>query len=213
MRRWLMIDLTAFLALVLDAAVGWPQPLYRRIGHPVGIFARIIAARERRWNVPSRSDGQRRMAGAVTVLILLGMAGGAGWMLQSLLVAIAGPWAWPLIAVLAWPGLAQRSLYDHVRPVADALERQDLPAARAAVGMIVGRDTTALDEAGVTRAAIESLAESFCDGVVAPLFWLLVLGLPGLWAYKAINTADSRFGTARSNGAPMVGLRPAPTMR
>ena len=71
MRRWLMIDLTAFLALVLDAAVGWPQPLYRRIGHPVGIFARIIAALERRWNVPSRSDGQRRMAGAVTVLILL----------------------------------------------------------------------------------------------------------------------------------------------
>ena len=78
MRRWLMIDLTAFLALVLDAAVGWPQPLYRRIGHPVGIFARIIAALERRWNVPSRSDGQRRMAGAVTVLLLLGVAGGAG---------------------------------------------------------------------------------------------------------------------------------------
>lgn len=194
MQHWLMIDLTAFLALVLDAAVGWPQPLYRRIGHPVGIFARIIAALERRWNVPSRSDGPRRMAGAVTVLILLGVAGGAGWVLQSLLVAIAGPWAWPLIAVLAWPGLAQRSLHDHVRPVADALERQDLPAARAAVGMIVGRDTAALDEAGVARAAIESLAESFCDGVVAPLFWLLVLGLPGIWAYKAINTADSMIG-------------------
>ena len=194
MRRWLMIDLTAFLALVLDAAVGWPQPLYRRIGHPVGIFARIIAALERRWNVPSRSDGQRRMAGAVTVLLLLGVAGGAGWVLQSLLVAIAGPWAWPLIAVLAWPGLAQRSLYDHVRLVADALERQDLPAARATVGMIVGRDTAALDDAGVARAAIESLAESFCDGVVAPLFWLLVLGLPGIWAYKAINTADSMIG-------------------
>lgn len=194
MRRWLMIDLTAFLALVLDAAVGWPQPLYRRIGHPVGIFARIIAALDRRWNVPSRSDGLRRMAGAVTVLILLGVAGGAGWVLQSLLVAIAGPWAWPLIAVLAWPGLAQRSLYDHVRLVADALERQDLPAARATVGMIVGRDTAALDDAGVARAAIESLAESFCDGVVAPLFWLLVLGLPGIWAYKAINTADSMIG-------------------
>ena len=194
MQRWLMIDLTAFLALVLDAAVGWPQPLYRRIGHPVGIFARIIAALERRWNAPSRSDGQRRMAGAVTVLILLGMAGGAGWVLQSLLVAIAGLWAWPLIAVLAWPGLAQRSLYDHVHPVADALKRQDLSAARAAVGMIVGRDTMALDEAGVTRAAIESLAESFCDGVVAPLFWLLGLGLPGIWAYKAINTADSMIG-------------------
>ncbi|WP_208598088.1 adenosylcobinamide-phosphate synthase CbiB [Acidovorax delafieldii] len=194
MRRWLMIEPTAFLALVLDAAVGWPQPLYRRIGHLVGVFARIIAALERRWNVPSRSDGQRRMAGAVTVLILLGVAGGAGWVLQSLLVAFAGAWAWPLVAVLAWPGLAQRSLYDHVRPVAEALERQDLPAARTAVGMIVGRDTAALDDAGVARAAIESLAESFCDGVVAPLFWLLVLGLPGIWAYKAINTADSMIG-------------------
>lgn len=219
MRRWLMIDLTAFLALVLDAAVGWPQPLYRRTGHPVGIFARIIAALERRWNVPSRSDGLRRMAGAVTVLILLGVAGGAGWVLQSLLVAIAGPWAWPLIAVLAWPGLAQRSLYDHVRPVADALERQDLPAARCAVGMIVGRDTAALDDAGVARAAIESLAESFCDGVVAPLFWLLVLGLPGIWAYKAINTADSlighreprwrAFGWAAARSDDLLNLLPA----
>jgi adenosylcobinamide-phosphate synthase len=111
-----------------------------------------------------------------------------------MLVTIAGAWAWPLIALLAWPGLAQRSLYDHVRPVAEALERQDLPAARTAVGMVVGRDTADLDEAGIARAAIESLAESFCDGVAAPLFWLLVLGLPGIWAYKAINTADSMIG-------------------
>jgi adenosylcobinamide-phosphate synthase len=81
-----------------------------------------------------------------------------------------------------------------VRPVAAALEAGDLPAARHAVGMIVGRDTAPLDQAGVARAAIESLAESFCDGVVAPLFWLLLLGLPGLWIYKAINTADSMIG-------------------
>jgi adenosylcobinamide-phosphate synthase len=189
-----MIEGSALLALALDATVGWPQSLYRRIGHPVGVFARIIAGLDRRWNASSRSDGQRRMAGVITVLILLSAAGSAGWVLQSLLMAFAGAWAWPLIAVLAWPGLAQRSLYDHVRPVAEALERQDLPAARAAVGMIVGRDTAALDEAGVARAAIESLAESFCDGVVAPLFWLLVLGLPGIWVYKAINTADSMIG-------------------
>ena len=194
MQRWPMIEGTALVALVLDASVGWPQPLYRRIGHPVGVFARIIARMERRWNPPSRTDGQRRMAGVVTVLILLGAVGGAGWVLQSLCVTFARAWAWPLIAVLAWPGLAQRSLHDHVRLVADALERQDIPAARAAVGMIVGRDTAALDEAGIARAAIESLAESFCDGVVAPLFWLLVLGLPGIWAYKAINTADSMIG-------------------
>ena len=189
-----MAEPVALLALALDAAVGWPQSLYRRIGHPVGVFAQIIGLAERRWNDPSRSDGQRRMAGVATVLILLAIAGGAGWVLQSLLVAFAGVWAWPLIALLAWPGLAQRSLHDHVRPVAEALERQDIPAARAAVGMIVGRDTDTLDEAGISRAAIESLAESFCDGVVAPLFWLLVFGLPGIWAYKAINTADSMIG-------------------
>ena len=189
-----MIEGSALLALVLDAVVGWPQLLYRRIGHPVGGFAQIVAGMERRLNDPSRSDGQRRMAGVVTVLILLGAAGGAGWVLQSLLMAFAGAWALPLIAVLAWPGLAQRSLYNHVRPVTEALERQDLPAARVAVGMIVGRDTANLDEASVVRATIESLAESFCDGVVAPLFWLLALGLPGIWAYKAINTADSMIG-------------------
>jgi adenosylcobinamide-phosphate synthase len=194
MRRWPMAEPVALLALVLDAAIGWPQSLYRRLGHPVGAFARIIDLAERRWNDPSRSDGDRRMAGVATVLITLAIAGGTGWVLQSLLLAIAGSCAWPLIALLAWPGLAQRSLCDHVRPVAEALERQDIAAARAAVGMVVGRDTADLDEAGVARAAIESLAESFCDGVVAPLFWLLVLGLPGIWAYKAINTADSMIG-------------------
>lgn len=189
-----MIEGAALLALMLDAAMGWPRGLYRRIGHPVGAFARIIDRAERCWNDPECPDAWRRMAGVATMLILLGVAGGAGWALQSLLVSFAGAWAWPLIALLAWPGLAQRSLYDHVRPVAEALEQQDLPAARVAVGMVVGRDTAALDEAAVARAAIESLAESFCDGVVAPLFWLLVLGLPGIWAYKAINTADSMIG-------------------
>lgn len=189
-----MIAGAALLALILDAVLGWPQGLYRQIGHPVGAFARLIAALELRWNWPSRSPGERRMAGVATALILLGVAGGGGWVLERVLGATSGVWTWLLIAVLAWPGLAQRSLHDHVSPVAEALERQDLPAARAAVGMIVGRDTAALDEAGVARAAIESLAESFCDGVVAPLFWLVALGLPGIWAYKAINTADSMIG-------------------
>ena len=99
-----------------------------------------------------------------------------------------------VLLMMAAPALAIRSLYDHVMPVAHALKTGDLEAARARVAMIVGRDVTTLDETGVARAAIESLAESVCDGVVAPLFWLLVAGLPGLWAYKAINTADSLIG-------------------
>lgn len=189
-----MAEPVALLALALDAAFGWPQALYRRIGHPVGGFAWIIAAREARWNSPSRSTVFRRAAGIGTVAILILVAGGAGLALHVVIFRFAGPWAWPLIALLAAPGLAQRSLYDHVRPVMAALQADDLPAARAAVGMIVGRDTETLDRDGVARAAIESLSESFCDGVVAPLFWLLLLGLPGIWIYKAINTADSMIG-------------------
>ena len=189
-----MAEPAALLALAVEAAFGWPRWLYRLVGHPVGFFARIIGLCARRWNQPSYTEMRRRLGGLATVLVLLLVAGGGGWALQAVLLSHAGPWAWPVIAVLAAPGLAQRSLYDHVVAVAKALDAQELPAARKAVSMIVGRDTAALDEADVSRAAIESLAESFCDGVTAPLFLLLVGGLPGIWVYKAINTADSLIG-------------------
>jgi adenosylcobinamide-phosphate synthase len=184
----------ALLALGVDAAFGWPDRLYRRIGHPVGAFARIILACERRWNDRRASFVQRRAGGIATVVLLLLIVGGGVALVQAAVMWLLGDAAWLLLALLAAPGLAQRSLADHVRPVAAALGDGDLPRAREVVGMIVGRDTAALDEAGTARAAIESLAESFCDGVAAPLFWLLLLGLPGLWAYKAINTADSLIG-------------------
>lgn len=184
----------ALAALMLDAALGWPGWLYRRVGHPVGGFARIITACEARWNRAAFSEGTRRMAGIATVLLLVAVAGGTGWAVQRAVLHAIGPGGWFVVALLAFPGLAQRSLFDHVRPVARALAAGDLAAARRAVGMIVGRDTAALDEAGVARAGIESLAESFCDGIVAPAFWLILLGLPGIWAYKAINTADSLIG-------------------
>ncbi|RVT91000.1 adenosylcobinamide-phosphate synthase CbiB [Sphingomonas crocodyli] len=187
-----MFEPIALGALILDAGIGWPAWLYRRIGHPVGGFARIIGTCERRWNRPDISESGRQFAGIATVLILIAVAGGAGWILQALAMQL--PFGWVVVALLAFPALAQRSLFDHVRPVARALAAGDLEGARRAVGMIVGRDTAQLDEAGVARAAIESLAESFCDGIAAPLFWLLLLGLPGVWAYKAINTADSLIG-------------------
>lgn len=184
----------ALLALWLDALLGWPSWLYRRVGHPVGLFARLIALCERTGNRPALSAPARRGSGVLTILLLLLVAGGGGWLLQLGLERALGVWAWPVVALAAYPALAQRSLYQHVRPVALALVSGDLGAARQSVAMIVGRDTAELDEAGVARAAIESLSESFCDGVVAPLFWLLLLGLPGAWAYKAINTADSLIG-------------------
>ncbi|WP_288415348.1 adenosylcobinamide-phosphate synthase CbiB [uncultured Novosphingobium sp.] len=187
-----MAEPVALVALAIDAAVGWPAGLYRRIGHPVGLFARIIEACEQRWNRADISPGMRRALGVLTVVLLLMVAAGGGLLLQTALGGLHLGWIG--MALLAWPALAQRSLYDHVVPVAQALERSDLNAARQAVGAIVGRDTAALDRHGVARAAIESLAESFCDGIAAPLFWLLVGGLPGIWAYKAINTADSMIG-------------------
>ncbi len=187
-----MAEPVALVALAIDAAVGWPAGLYRRIGHPVGLFARIIEACEQRWNRADISPGMRRALGVLTVVLLLMVAAGGGLLLQTALGGLHLGWIG--MALLAWPALAQRSLYDHVVPVAQALERSDLNAARQAVGAIVGRDTAALHRHGVARAAIESLAESFCDGIAAPLFWLLVGGLPGIWAYKAINTADSMIG-------------------
>lgn len=189
-----MVEPVALLALTIDGALGWPQPIYRRIGHPVGWFAAVITACEGRWNRVSQGAAFRRAAGIATVAILLSIAIIMGTALQALLVAIAGTGSWLLVALFAAPGLAARSLHSHVRAVAAAIEGGDLASARVAVGMIVGRDTADLDEAGVCRAAIESLAESFCDGVAAPFLWLLVFGLPGIWAYKAINTADSLIG-------------------
>jgi adenosylcobinamide-phosphate synthase len=189
-----VIEPVAFAAMALEGALGWPGRLYGLIGHPVGLFAKVISGSERRLNRADWSDMARRLAGLGAMLgliaaVLLGM-GLVVWLVRGW----AGEWAWLPLALLAWPALAARSLDDHVRPVLAALEECDLAEARHAVGMIVGRDTAGLGEAGVVRAAIESLAESFCDGVVAPLFWLLLGGVPGAWAYKAINTADSLIG-------------------
>lgn len=189
-----MAEPVALAALAIEAAAGWPDALYRRVGHPVGAFAAIITRCESRWNRPDASFAARRAAGVATTLSLILLAGGTAFALTHLAKAFAGGWSWIACGLLAAPGLAQRSLYDHVRAVGQALGTGDLDRARDAVAMIVGRDVAVLDEAGVARAAIESLGESFCDGVAAPLFWLLVGGLPGLWIYKAINTADSMIG-------------------
>lgn len=188
-----MAEPVAIVALALEAVIGWPARLHARLGHPVGGFARIIGFCERRWNRPG-SPVQTQLAGIGTLFLVMAVGGGAGWLIEQLASALFGRAAWMVIAVAALPALAQRSLFSHVTPVLRALESGDLPSARASVAMIVGRDTQTLGEEGVSAATVESLAESFCDGVVAPLFWLLALGLPGIWAYKAVNTADSLIG-------------------
>ena len=135
------------------------------------------------------------MLGLATLLVLLAVSGISATVIFLLAQHFLAGFAATLVCgAVASTLLAQRSLDAHVRAVADALEQEGIEAGRRAVSMIVGRDTAGLDEAGISRAAIESLAENFSDGVVAPLFWLLAAGLPGIFGYKAINTADSMIG-------------------
>ena len=143
----------ALLALLLDVLIGWPDAVYRRIGHPVGAFAAIIAWCEKTWNRPESAEGWRRLAGILCVLLLLILAVGGGLLLEQGLRLVAGRWAWIGITLMAVPGMAAGSLYRHVRAVALPLHDRRIEDARAAVGMIVGRDTARLDEAGVARAA------------------------------------------------------------
>ena len=181
----------ALAACLLEGAAGYPGPLYRAIGHPVTWMGTWLGWLEARLNQPSLPFARRRTAGVVALALYLApvavLAGGATWLAPGL----AG---FAVLAFLAASLPAQRSLDAHVRAVADALERGGVAAGRVAVAQIVGRNVEALDEAGVARAALESLAENFSDGIVAPLFWIALGGLPGGALYKAINTADSMIG-------------------
>ncbi len=185
----------ALMALLIEALAGYPQWLFRVIGHPVTWIGGLLAWCERRWNRTALTFAQRKAHGIATLSVALAAAfvvsGGLCYAISSLFSALL---AALLCSVLASTLLAQRSLAEHVRAVADALEKKGLDKARDAVSLIVGRDKNTLDETGVGRAAIESLAENFSDGVVAPLFWLVLAGLPGAALYKTINTADSMIG-------------------
>jgi adenosylcobinamide-phosphate synthase len=188
------------LALLIDIFVGDPDWLWRRVPHPVVLIGNLIdwfdklRHRERFVNfarqigLASSSHSDMALGAALLVAMLaialgvgrlIDLLGGIGWLIELVMVAVL---------------VAQKSLYDHVARVARALRSEGLPAGRHAVSMIVGRDVSKLDESGVCKAAIESLAENFSDGVVAPVFWYLVAGLPGILFYKAVNTADSMIG-------------------
>jgi len=191
-------------SLALEAAIGYPAALHLRIPHPVVWAGNAISAFERGWNKPEYSFRRRRMLGFVAVVLVGGAAVLLGLGVQRVVDRLlGGPSSLPyvthlaamaVIALVGTVGLAQRSLFEHVNNVLASLRAGDLPASRERVSLIVGRDTRQLDAAGVSAAALESLAESFNDGIVAPAFWFLIGGLPGLFAYKVINTADSLIG-------------------
>ncbi|WP_134680498.1 adenosylcobinamide-phosphate synthase CbiB [Paracoccus ravus] len=179
------------VAFGVDALLGWPQRVFQAVGHPVTWLGRLIGWLDRRLN-----DGGRPacliLKGGATVLIVLAAA-----LIPALILQAALPQGWAGVVMggfLAWPLVAARALHDHVAAVARPLAQGDMAEARRAVSMIVGRDPAQLDQAGIARAALESLAENTSDGVVAPLFWGAVAGLPGIAVYKAINTMDSMIG-------------------
>lgn len=188
----------AALAVAIEACLGYPQGVFRVIGHPVTWIGRLIALTDRSLNHADQSFAMRRALGFVALILVLAVAGGSATLIGLGLAPVYLPVGFLLTALIASSLIAQRCLHAHVAAVAAALPL-GLKAGRAAVGKIVGRDVETLDEAGIARAAIESLAENFSDGVVAPAFWLAVGGLPGGFCYKAINTADSMIGhrTAR----------------
>lgn len=179
------------LALLLERWLGYSPRLVAAVGHPVMWFGWVIDYLETRLNKPERSNQQRRQAGVIAMFMLLILVLVISVVVQQALRAIPGGWVFEILVATSF--LAQKELGRAVRAVADAL-RISLPAGRQAVSQIVGRDPHALDEAGISRAAIETLAESTSDGVVAPWFWLVLFGLPGIALYKAINTADSMIG-------------------
>lgn len=186
-----MDPLISPLALAVERQIGYPQKLVDTIGHPVMWFGKLISFCETRLNTPERSADQRRLAGMVALALLL---------LAVLIVAVGIrtvlswlPLGWLIEMLLATAFLAQKELGRAVGAVSEAL-RTSLDAGRKAVSQVVGRDPHNLDEAGVARAAVETLAESTSDGVVAPWFFLLLFGLPGIALYKAVNTADSMIG-------------------
>ena len=182
----------AFLALLIEALAGYPDWLVQSIGHPVTWMGRLIGFFDDTLNHERMSRATRRAAGIVSLFIVICMTGIVAYVLERSLFWL--PLGVVFAALAASTLIAQRSLHDHVERVAMALEREGLAAGRKAVSRIVGRDPQTLDEAGVARAAIESLAENFSDGVVAPALWIAVGGIAGGAIYKAINTADSMIG-------------------
>jgi adenosylcobinamide-phosphate synthase len=182
----------ALAAAILDVTVGYPEALYRAIGHPVTWMGAWLKTLETRLNRSSDNFMTRWTNGIIALLAYLALVALFAQVLSGL--APSGPIGFAILAILASTLSAQQSLDRHVRAVALALEQKSLAQGRAAVSMIVGRNPESLDEAGVARAALESLAENFSDGVVAPLFWIALGGLTGGALYKAINTADSMIG-------------------
>lgn len=195
------------IALVLDAYLGGMGPLFRRVPHPVVLVGHAVDWFDAKLNRPNRGTYDRRLRGLLTVVLLCAAAWAAGAGVSWISANVLYGWALELFLLVTL--LAQRELFDRVRAVGLALRDEGLDAGRREVAQIVGRDPLRLDAHGVARAAVESLAENFSDGVVAPVFWYLLFGPPGLFVYKTVNTLDSMVGhrTQRHEAFGMAAAR------
>lgn len=182
---------SAALALFVERLVGYPDAVFARIGHPVVWIGKLMAWLDNAPRRDGRTPAETRLRGAAALLVVVLAAFIPSWIIANLL----GHWSkgWAAEALIATSLIAQKSMRDHVAAVHTAL-KSSLAEGRRAVSHIVGRDPATLDESGVARAALESLAENSSDGIVAPVFWYALFGLPGIAVYKAINTADSMIG-------------------
>ena len=178
--------------MLIELCFGYPERLFRTIGHPATWIGRLMVALDRWLNREAAGPTERRAAGVAALLILLAAVGALALIVERELSRL--PFGILVTGLVASTLLAQRSLHKHVADVADALDKRGIASARTAVSRIVGRDSESLDAAGIARAAIESLAENFSDAIVAPVLWMAIAGLPGAALYKAINTADSMIG-------------------
>ncbi len=181
----------AALVLVIESLVGFPPTLHKLIGHPIEWIGKLISYIDEGLNDPEVDATENRRHGILAIILLCAAVGIPTWILAKTLSQYS--YGWLINVALATAFMAQKSLRDHVSAVDRALG-QSLPAARTEVAKIVGRDPETLDESGIAKAALESLAENTADGITAPIFWYALLGLPGLVIYKAINTADSMIG-------------------
>ncbi len=181
----------ACFVLVIEMFIGYPPALFKLAGHPVQWIGKLIAFIDDGLNDAEASPQQNRVYGVLAVVLLIATVGIPTWIVTKILAQFS--YGWAINVIIATAFIAQKSLRDHVNNVDRALGNS-LSAARIAVAKIVGRDPQALDENGVAKAALESLAENTADGITAPIFWYMLLGLPGLVIYKAINTADSMIG-------------------
>jgi adenosylcobinamide-phosphate synthase len=181
----------AALVLVIENFMGYPPALFKLVGHPVQWIGKLISYIDEGLNDLDATPDQNRYNGMIAIALLCVAVGVPSYIVAKLLSTFT--YGWTINVILATAFIAQKSLRDHVGTV-DCSLQNSLADARKEVAKIVGRDPNALDENGVAKAALESLAENTVDGITAPIFWYALLGLPGLVIYKSINTADSMIG-------------------